>query len=78
MAKHYSARVSLTASLGPGARTGGNTLIAPRTMLGLQADILQGRTIGEDTFVGAHSLVDDNIPPMSVAMGIPCRVTRSR
>ena len=47
-------------------------------MLGLQADILQGRTIGEDTFVGAHSLVDDNIPPMSVAMGIPCRVTRSR
>ena len=47
-------------------------------MLGLQADILQGRTIGEDTVVGAHSLGIDNIPPLSVAMGIPCRVTRSR
>ena len=47
-------------------------------MLGLQADILQGRTTGEDTVVGAHSLGIDNIPPLSVAMGIPCRVTRSR
>ena len=66
------------ASLGPGARTGGNALIGPRTMLGLQAGILQGRTIGEDTVVGAHSLVVEDIPPLSVAMGTPCRVTRSR
>ena len=66
------------ASLGPGARTGGNTLIGPRTMLGLQAGILQGRTIGEDTVVGAHSLVIEDIPALSVAMGTPCRVTRSR
>ena len=66
------------ASLGPGARTGGNTLIGPRTMLGLQAGILQGRTIGEDTVVGAHSLVIEDIPPLSVAIGTPCRVTRSR
>ena len=66
------------ASLGPGARTSGNALIGPRTMLGLQAGILQGRTIGEDTVVGAHSLVVEDIPALSVAMGIPCRVTRSR
>ena len=66
------------ASLGPGARTGGNTLIGPRTMLGLQAGILHGRTIGEDTVVGAHSLVVEDIPALSVAMGIPCRVTRCR
>ena len=66
------------ASLGPGARTAGNTLIGPRTMLGLQAGVLQGLTIGEDTVVGAHSLVVEDIPPLSVAMGTPCRVTRSR
>ena len=66
------------ASLGPGARTGGKTLIGPRTMLGLQAGILQGRNIGEDTVVGAHSLVIESIPPLSVAIGTPCRVTRSR
>ena len=66
------------ASLGPGSRTGGNVSIGQRSMLGLQAGILQGRTVGEDTVVGAHSLVTDNIPPLSVAMGIPCRVTRGR
>jgi sugar O-acyltransferase (sialic acid O-acetyltransferase NeuD family) len=66
------------ASLGPGARTSGNTLIGPRTMLGLHAGVLQGRTIGEDTVVGAHSLVIEDIPALSVAIGTPCRVTRSR
>jgi len=66
------------ASLGPGARTGGNVSIGQRSVLGLQAGILQGRTIGEDTVVGAHSLVVEDIPPLSVAMGTPCRVTRSR
>jgi len=66
------------ASLGPGSRTGGNVSIGQRSVLGLQAGILQGRTIGEDTVVGAHSLVVEDIPPLSVAMGAPCRVTRSR
>jgi len=66
------------ASLGPGARTGGDTSIGARTMIGLQAGILQGRIVGEDTVIGAHSLVIENIPPLSVAIGTPCRPTRSR
>ena len=66
------------ASLGPGSRTGGNVSIGQRSVLGLQAGILQGRTVGEDTVVGAHSLVIEDIPPLSVAIGTPCRVTRSR
>ena len=74
----HDSTLSDFASLGPGSRTGGNTLIGPRTMLGLQAGILERRTIGEDSVVGAHSLVIENIPPLSVAIGTPCRVTRSR
>ena len=74
----HDSTLSDFASLGPGSRTGGNTLIGPRTMLGLQAGILQGRTIGEDTVVGAHSLVIEDIPALSVAIGTPCRLTRSR
>ena len=66
------------ASLGPGARTGGNVTIGPRTMIGLQAGILQGRTVGEDSVVGAQSLVLEDIPPLSVAVGSPSRVIRSR
>ena len=66
------------ASLSPGARTGGNVTIGSRTMIGLQAGILQGRTVGEDSVVGAQSLVLDDIPSLSVAVGSPCRVIRSR
>jgi len=66
------------ASLGPDARTGGNVSIDQRSVLALQAGILQGRTIGEDTVVGAHSLVKGDRPPLSVAMGTPCQVTRRR
>mgnify|MGYP003781922903 FL=1 len=66
------------ASLGPGVRTGGNVTIGPRTMIGLQAGILQGRTVSEDSVVGAQSLVLEDIPSLSVAIGSPCRVVRSR
>jgi len=66
------------ASLGPGARTGGNTSIGMRTMVGLQSGILQGRAVGDDTLIGAHSLVTEDIPSLSVAMGTPARVTRTR
>lgn len=66
------------ASLGPGARTGGNVTIGPRTMIGLQAGILQGRTVSEDSVIGAQSLVLEDIPSLSVAIGSPCRVVRFR
>ena len=66
------------ASLGPGSKAGGNVSIGQKSQLRLQAGILQGQTIDEDTVVGAQSLVIDHIPPLSVAIGIPCRVTRGR
>lgn len=66
------------ASLGPGARTGGNVVIGVRAMVGLQAGVLQGRALGDDCVVGANSLVTNNVPPLSVAIGSPCRVTRVR
>lgn len=65
-------------SLGPGARTGGNVTIGQRSMIGLQAGIIQGRTVHEDSVVGAQSLVLEDIPPLSVAIGSPCTVVRSR
>jgi len=65
-------------SLGPGARTGGNVTIGARSMIGLQAGILQGRSMGHDSVVGAHSLVLEDIPPLCVAHGTPCKVVKQR
>ena len=66
------------ASLGPGARTGGNVRVGSRTMIGLQAGILHGRTVGKDSVIGAQSLVLEDMPSLSVAVGSPARVIRSR
>jgi UDP-3-O-[3-hydroxymyristoyl] glucosamine N-acyltransferase len=66
------------ASLGPGARTGGSVHIGDRAMVGLQAGILQGRTVGQDTVIGAQALVNNDVPELSVAMGIPSTIVRRR
>lgn len=65
-------------SLGPGARTGGDVSIGSRTMVGMQAGILHGRTVGDDSVIGAHSAVVHDIPSLCVAYGTPCRVIRKR
>ena len=65
-------------SLGPGARSGGNVHIGERTMVGMQAGILQGVTVGSDSVIGAHSLVNQDVESNAVAWGTPARVMRSR
>jgi len=39
--------------------------------------VLAGVTIGENSIIGAGSLVTRDIPPNSFAVGIPCRVQKS-
>jgi sugar O-acyltransferase (sialic acid O-acetyltransferase NeuD family) len=65
-------------SLGPGARTGGNVRIGERSMIGMQAGILHGISVGSDTVIGAHSLVNQDVENNTVAWGSPARGIRSR
>ena len=44
--------------------------------IGSGAIILSGVTIGDGTTIGAGSVVTKDIPPMSVAVGNPCRVIK--
>ena len=46
--------------------------------IGLRATILQGVTIGRGAIVGAGALVTADVPPWSVAVGAPARVSRRR
>lgn len=46
--------------------------------LGAKATVLRGVTVGEGSVIGAHALVNTNIPPNMIAVGIPARVVRSR
>lgn len=57
--------------------------VAPVTIgddvwLGTGAVVGSGVTIGTGSVIGAGSVVTSDIPPYSVAVGVPCRVIRSR
>lgn len=44
--------------------------------VGERAAILKGVTIGRCSVIGANSVVKDDIPPYSIAVGLPARVVR--
>jgi acetyltransferase-like isoleucine patch superfamily enzyme len=44
--------------------------------IGFNACVLPGVTIGEGSIVGAHSVVNDDVPPFSVVAGNPARSIR--
>jgi sugar O-acyltransferase (sialic acid O-acetyltransferase NeuD family) len=74
----HDSRMGDFASLGPGSHTGGNVRIGDRSMIGLNSGIIQGRTVGRDTVIGAGSVVTEDIGDEVVALGSPCRTVRSR
>lgn len=52
--------------------------IGPDVWVGAKATILRGVHVGRGTVVAAHCLVNEDVPPMSVAVGVPVRVVRNR
>jgi len=52
--------------------------IGPDVWLGRSVTVLRGVDIGQGSVVGAHAVVTRDLPPFSVAVGVPARVVRSR
>lgn len=52
--------------------------IEPRAWIGAGVTVLDGVTIGEGTIVGTGAVVTSDLPPNSMAVGMPARVTRQR
>jgi len=52
--------------------------IGPDVWLGRGVTVLRGVDIGRGSVIGAHAVVTRDIPPYSVAVGVPARVVRSR
>jgi len=52
-------------------------LIKKGARIGINCTIMPGVVIGENAIVGAGSVVTRDIPPDSVAYGIPARVMKS-
>jgi acetyltransferase-like isoleucine patch superfamily enzyme len=60
-------------SRGQAARDGAPVSIGDCTYVGAQSVIARGVAIGDHVVVGACSFVNRDIPPWSVAAGVPCR-----
>ncbi len=74
--------VTATHPIDPDLRLSGRELGKPirignRVWLGAGVIVLPGVRIGDDTTIGAGSVVTRDIPPRVVAVGNPARVTRS-
>jgi acetyltransferase-like isoleucine patch superfamily enzyme len=52
--------------------------IGPDVWVGAKATILRGTTVGHGTVLAAHTVVNRDIPPYSVAVGAPARVVQDR
>jgi len=46
--------------------------------LGHGVTVLDGVTIGKGSVIGAGAVVTKDIPPYSVALGVPAKVVKSR
>ena len=52
----------------------GKVRIGSNCHIGMGAMVMPGVTVGENCVVGAHAVVTRDIPPNSVAVGVPARV----
>lgn len=46
--------------------------------IGANSVVMPGVTVGENTIVGAHSLVNKDLPANVIALGVPARVIKKR
>ena len=56
----------------------GGVLLEKNCWLGGRVTVLGEVTIGHDSAIGASSLVTSDIPPFSIAAGVPAKVVRER
>ena len=51
-------------------------VIEDNVFIGMNSLILKGVTVGENSIVGAGSIVTDDIPPNCIALGIPAKMIK--
>lgn len=65
-------------SLSPGVTTGGRVSIGKCSAIGIGANILHCRTIGDHCVIGGGALINKNVDDSSVAYGVPARIVKKR
>ncbi len=58
--------------------TKGPVYIGKNVWIGEKASIMPGVTIGEGAVIGANAVVTKDVPPYSVAVGVPARIIKKQ
>ena len=64
----------------PGERSGFHAVpvtIGRNVWIGAKATIMPGVTIGDNSIIGANAVVTKDVPPNSVAVGVPAKVIKT-
>jgi sugar O-acyltransferase (sialic acid O-acetyltransferase NeuD family) len=63
-------------NINPGCRISGSVTFGDGVYFGTGAVIIQGKSVGEWTTIGAGAVVTSDIPAHVTAVGVPCRVIK--
>lgn len=74
----HNSTIDSYATLSPGVRVSGNVRLSEGCFVGTGASIIEKRTVGEWSIVGAGGAVIADVPAYSVAVGVPAKVIKAR
>lgn len=64
-------------NISPGVHISGHCHLESKVDIGTGANILPGIRIGAGSIIGAGAVVSKDVPPLSVAVGVPAKVIKS-
>ncbi len=62
--------------IAPNSALAGDVCVKDMTFIGISSSVIQGKTIGENSVIGAGSIVIEDIPDNALAYGIPAKVMK--
>lgn len=65
-------------SLSPGVTTGGRVNIGKCSVIGIGANILHCKSVGDHCVIGGGALINKDIVDHSIAYGVPARIVKKR
>lgn len=73
----HECRVENFAHISPSVSLARNVAVNELVHIGIGASVIQSVCIGKESIVGAGSVVVSDIPPNTVAFGVPCKVQKN-
>lgn len=72
----HEGHVGEAAHVAPAACLAGRVRVGPLAFVGIGAQVIQCRSVGEGSVVGAGAVVIEDVPPWATVVGVPARVIK--